>query len=167
MTLFQTLTVATLVFLAACGSRPQPVASGYGTSAQSCLAEAMYFEARGTGEAGRRAVGEVILNRTNNPPIPVNRLRRRGSALQRVLPVFLPLHRSVNLQRTTGPCACKHHCKQVVNQSRRGHHQRRVILPCTHRITGVVRNVNTAGNLRRQHLLPIVNVINPGLTLDP
>lgn len=70
MTLFQTLTVSTLVFLVACGSRAQPIPSGRGANAQSCLAEAMYFEARGTGEVGRRAVGEVILNRMNNSQFP-------------------------------------------------------------------------------------------------
>lgn len=37
---------------------------------QACLAEAMYFEARGTGERGMRAVGEVILNRARDRRFP-------------------------------------------------------------------------------------------------
>jgi len=70
MTIFQILTISSLVFLAACGSRPRPVSSDYRTGAQECLAEALYFEARGTGEIGRRAVGEVILNRVSNSQFP-------------------------------------------------------------------------------------------------
>ncbi|MHA1128871.1 MAG: cell wall hydrolase, partial [Alphaproteobacteria bacterium] len=58
-----------LLILAACGSKPEPEAS-QSTKAQACLAEAMYFEARGTGESGRRAVGEVILNRANDTRFP-------------------------------------------------------------------------------------------------
>lgn len=59
--------IATIV-LAACGGRSNDVpVSG---DALSCMAEAMYFEARGTGEAGRRAVGEVILNRAAHPEFP-------------------------------------------------------------------------------------------------
>lgn len=58
-----------LLILAACGSKPEPEAS-QSTKAQACLAEAMYFEARGTGESGRRAVGEVILNRANDLRYP-------------------------------------------------------------------------------------------------
>jgi N-acetylmuramoyl-L-alanine amidase len=37
---------------------------------QACLAEAIYFEAGSTGEVGRRAVGEVILNRASDPRFP-------------------------------------------------------------------------------------------------
>lgn len=54
----------------ACGANEETNETGYGTSAQACLAEALYFEARGTGEIGRRAVGEVILNRASNPQFP-------------------------------------------------------------------------------------------------
>jgi spore germination cell wall hydrolase CwlJ-like protein len=71
MTLFRLLTlIPILALLAACDSKPEPVAASYGTNAQVCLAEALYFEARGTGEIGRRAVGEVILNRANDPQFP-------------------------------------------------------------------------------------------------
>lgn len=58
-----------LLILAACGSKNEPEVA-QSTKAQACLAEAMYFEARGTGEAGRRAVGEVILNRANDTRFP-------------------------------------------------------------------------------------------------
>ena len=71
MTLLRLLTlIPILALLAACASKPEPVETGYDTNAQSCLAEALYFEARGTGEIGRRAVGEVVLNRANNPQFP-------------------------------------------------------------------------------------------------
>ncbi len=71
MTLLRLLTLIPILgLLAACGSKPESVATGYGTNAQVCLAGALYFEARGTGEIGRRAVGEVILNRANDPQFP-------------------------------------------------------------------------------------------------
>lgn len=35
-----------------------------------CLAEALYFEARGEGTQGQRAVAEVILNRVDHPRFP-------------------------------------------------------------------------------------------------
>jgi spore germination cell wall hydrolase CwlJ-like protein len=36
----------------------------------ACLAEAVYFEARGTGTEGEAAVAHVIVNRTNAPEFP-------------------------------------------------------------------------------------------------
>ena len=36
----------------------------------NCLAEAVYFEARGEGAYGQRAVAEVILNRRADPAFP-------------------------------------------------------------------------------------------------
>lgn len=44
-----------------------PSVSGPG---KECLAKAMYFEARGTGERGMRAVGEVLLNRAASHRFP-------------------------------------------------------------------------------------------------
>lgn len=38
--------------------------------ALSCLAEAIYFETRGTGDEGGLAVAHVILNRQKNPEFP-------------------------------------------------------------------------------------------------
>ena len=71
MPLFRIFTLIPILgLLIACGSNPEPVSASYGTKAQACLAEALYFEARGTGEIGRRAVGEVILNRANDPQFP-------------------------------------------------------------------------------------------------
>ncbi|MDS9467178.1 cell wall hydrolase [Paracoccus sp. MBLB3053] len=35
-----------------------------------CLSEALYFEARGEGSQGQRAVAEVILNRVDHPKFP-------------------------------------------------------------------------------------------------
>ncbi len=46
------------------------VSHNYGSGARACLIEAMYFEARGTGYRGLRAVGEVILNRSDSSRWP-------------------------------------------------------------------------------------------------
>lgn len=46
------------------------LASGSRASATSCLATAIYFEARGESVKGQRAVGEVILARTRQPGRP-------------------------------------------------------------------------------------------------
>lgn len=67
---FPLLIILPLLFvLAACGSKSVPEIT-QSTKSQACLAEALYFEARGTGETGRRAVGEVILNRAADPRFP-------------------------------------------------------------------------------------------------
>lgn len=66
--IFALLALPVLVLLAACSAEPDPLDPQ--TQAQACLAEAMYFEARGTGEIGRRAVGEVILNRAADDRFP-------------------------------------------------------------------------------------------------
>ena len=44
--------------------------NGFTQADVACMAEALYFEARGTGEEGRRAVGEVILNRVSDARFP-------------------------------------------------------------------------------------------------
>ena len=46
--------------------------SGYTSEDVGCLAEALYFEARGTSYAGERAVGEVILNRAADSRFPAS-----------------------------------------------------------------------------------------------
>ncbi len=46
--------------------------SGYTSEDLSCLAEALYFEARGTSYEGERAVGEVILNRAADSRFPAS-----------------------------------------------------------------------------------------------
>ena len=48
---------------------PLPVAA-YSKKEQSCLATAIYFEARGEDEKGQAAVAQVILNRVRNPAYP-------------------------------------------------------------------------------------------------
>lgn len=40
------------------------------TQQEACIARAIYWEARGTSEAGQRAVAEVIWNRVNHPSFP-------------------------------------------------------------------------------------------------
>ena len=63
-----------LALLTACGhTSPIDAAlsrAGYSPAALGCLTEALYFEARGTSYAGERAVGEVILNRADDPRFP-------------------------------------------------------------------------------------------------
>jgi spore germination cell wall hydrolase CwlJ-like protein len=44
--------------------------AGYSAADLGCMAEALYFEARGTGYKGARAVGEVILNRAADSRFP-------------------------------------------------------------------------------------------------
>ena len=41
-----------------------------GADSLRCLTEALYFEARGEGHSGQRAVAEVILNRVDSPAYP-------------------------------------------------------------------------------------------------
>ena len=50
-------------------SNPLP-ASVHTAKEQKCLAEGIYFEARGESEAGQAAVAQVILNRVKNPTYP-------------------------------------------------------------------------------------------------
>jgi hypothetical protein len=45
-------------------------ASVYAQKQQKCLAEGIYFEARGEPESGQAAVAQVILNRVRNPAYP-------------------------------------------------------------------------------------------------
>jgi len=47
-------------------------ASVYAAKQQKCLAEGIYFEARGEPEVGQAAVAQVILNRVRNPAYPDN-----------------------------------------------------------------------------------------------
>lgn len=70
------LALATALFTAGCVTReaapPARAAhpAAINRSAIACLQEAIYFEAGGTGSAGRRAVGHVILNRVADPRFP-------------------------------------------------------------------------------------------------
>jgi spore germination cell wall hydrolase CwlJ-like protein len=73
--------VAALV-LANCAAAPEPEISRAAPGpvpatalrpdgrALSCLAEAIYFEARGTGPKGEAAVAHVVVNRARNPKFP-------------------------------------------------------------------------------------------------
>ena len=67
------------MLLAGCQSTPSEVVSlapriaappPYSVREQECLALAMYWEARGEGEAGMVAVGWTIMNRVANPSFP-------------------------------------------------------------------------------------------------
>ena len=70
-------TLAASLLLAAPGAaaevtkstRDAPAAAP-GTAELNCLAEAVYFEAGGTGAKGEAAVAHVIVNRANNPKFP-------------------------------------------------------------------------------------------------
>ncbi len=62
--------VLIIALTAACAQQPQVSTVSVRMNDVDCLAEALYFEARGTGEQGLRAVGEVIVNRANDPRFP-------------------------------------------------------------------------------------------------
>ncbi len=51
-------------------SGPSTKASRANTADISCLAEAVYFEARGTSDKGQKAVAHVVLNRASSPKFP-------------------------------------------------------------------------------------------------
>lgn len=77
--------VTALPAAAAEGAPPRP---GLPEAQLNCLARALYHEARGEGETGMRAVGEVVLNRAENPRFPssvcgvVNQGSGNGSGCQ-------------------------------------------------------------------------------------
>lgn len=56
-----------LALLAGCVSAGQ---QGVGSAQRDCLALALYWEARGEGERGMRAVGSVVLNRVADERFP-------------------------------------------------------------------------------------------------
>lgn len=73
------LTAGIAILLAACQSTNRDVvarapvnvpAAAFSVREQECLALAMYWEARGEGEAGMAAVGWTILNRVASPAFP-------------------------------------------------------------------------------------------------
>lgn len=49
---------------------PAPEVSRTSSEAVACLAEAIYFEARGTGDVGREAVAHVVVNRAESSKFP-------------------------------------------------------------------------------------------------
>ena len=51
--------------------RPLP-ASQFSRKARKCLAEGIYFEARGESKHGQKAVAQVIVNRVKNPTFPTS-----------------------------------------------------------------------------------------------
>ena len=78
-----TACLSAFLVLANCAQTPspdpmgQPEVSGPATKASrantddiACLAEAVYFEARGTSDKGQKAVAHVVLNRANSPKFP-------------------------------------------------------------------------------------------------
>lgn len=69
--------LSALLILANCSatptatSAPEQAEVGRANSADlACLAEAIYFEARGTGPVGTEAVAHVVVNRAKNPKFP-------------------------------------------------------------------------------------------------
>ena len=62
---------AGLVLAAGCGSGPdEDAAAAVDPADHHCVALAMYWEARGEGEEGMRAIGAVILNRMEDERFP-------------------------------------------------------------------------------------------------
>jgi spore germination cell wall hydrolase CwlJ-like protein len=76
--------LSALLILANCAATPQPpeelsraaaepappAAASSAPRDVACLAEALYFEARGTGPQGKAAVAQVVLNRAKSPKFP-------------------------------------------------------------------------------------------------
>ncbi len=75
--------LSALLVLANCAQTPSPDSTGRtdvsgpatkasraNTDDVSCLAEAVYFEARGTSDKGQKAVAHVVVNRANSPKFP-------------------------------------------------------------------------------------------------
>jgi spore germination cell wall hydrolase CwlJ-like protein len=76
--------LAALLILANCAAAPEAPAELSRAAAEpappkvsaapvrdvACLAEALYFEARGTGAQGKAAVAQVVLNRAKSPKFP-------------------------------------------------------------------------------------------------
>ncbi len=56
--------------LATRNAPPAPVEKPVASRDLSCLAEAVYFEARGTGDTGREAVAHVVVNRAESAKFP-------------------------------------------------------------------------------------------------
>jgi hypothetical protein len=56
--------------LVAVAARPFHFRQAEAQTDQNCLAEAVYFEARGEPEAGQEAVAQVVLNRVRHPAFP-------------------------------------------------------------------------------------------------
>lgn len=50
--------------------RPEELNRAISKQDVSCLAEAIYFEARGTGDVGTEAVAHVVVNRAKSPKFP-------------------------------------------------------------------------------------------------
>ncbi|HXJ03088.1 MAG TPA: cell wall hydrolase [Micropepsaceae bacterium] len=51
-------------------SSPVALAKAHNAAESECLAEVLYYEARGEGMDGEKAVAEVVLQRTQNPDYP-------------------------------------------------------------------------------------------------
>lgn len=62
--------LATGFTLPVAAQRPQPEPRPAQVEALACLAEAVYFEARGTSPDSRAAVAHVVLNRAGDPQFP-------------------------------------------------------------------------------------------------
>jgi N-acetylmuramoyl-L-alanine amidase len=74
--------LSALLILANCAAAPAPTMASRGAPEEppasravgdrdvACLAEAVYFEARGTGETGEAAVAHVVVNRARSAKFP-------------------------------------------------------------------------------------------------
>ena len=140
---------------------PEPQAHA-AQSDVSCLATAMYFEARGEPEVGQMAVGRVILNRVADHGISLDRLRRRlpERQSQERLPVLLRLrsgprqdHGHSYLQRDRGARANFARMRDLLpgaGQHSRGFHP----LPRRFGPAVLVLQTDLRGPGRTPHLLP-------------
>ncbi len=68
--------LSALALLAGCATPPEQTSveevsrASVSTQDVNCLAEAVYFEARGTGKVGTEAVAHVVVNRAKSPKFP-------------------------------------------------------------------------------------------------
>ena len=118
----------------------------------ACLAEAVYFEARGTGTAGETAVAHVVVNRSNDPKFPDTRLRRR----RRRLPVLLPLRRPLRRARRPEGAGPRLPRRRGRARRRRRPDERRALLPLRQGRAGLVRQAQARRHHRRQRLLSLI-----------
>lgn len=70
MGLFAATLAAAIIGLSASGSTFSPPIGSYDAAELRCLALTIYFEARGESDAGKRAVGHVVINRVRDEAFP-------------------------------------------------------------------------------------------------
>ena len=117
----------------------------------ACLAEAVYFEARGTGPAGETAVANVVVNRAKSRKFPNSVCGVVGDGCQ------FSYRCDGRADVLADPGARDHAFKVAEHRVERrpGHHPGRALLPRRRRRARLVQDPAPRRHLRRQHLLPL------------